>query len=154
MKTTNAKNTFYPVCFCAISRLPIFDFQRYLFTQFCRSLLYKMYEAHRDKVKDFTIEFYLTLLFHHLSYSSEIQNEVEVQSIRSRETFIRYRNYKAVGLTLPNFTVQALLENIRPKQIMEIAKLLLLERKVIFVRDNCTDNALIIESLLMLLLPL
>ena len=78
-----------------------------------------MHEVHCDKQKQklqsiYSMEFYISLVFHHLSYNSELQNEVEVvmmKDIRNREPFIRYRNYKGVGLTLPNFTIQALLEN-------------------------------------------
>lgn len=103
---------------------------------------------------EYSAEFYVSLLFHHLSYSAELRNEVEVLSLKTRETFIRYRNYKGVGLTLPNFTAQALLSNVRPRQIVEMLRFLLFERKVIFIRDNCSDSALIIETLLMLLAPL
>lgn len=112
-----------------------------------------MYTSHVSRTSGYSLEFYLSLVFHHLSYSADLQNEVEVIA-ENRAPFVRYRNYKAVGLTLPNFTVQGLMENVAPKQIIEIVKLLLLEKKIIIVRDNCGDNALLIESILMLLSPL
>lgn len=109
----------------------------------------------KQKTKSFpTLEFYVSLVFHHLSYSADLQNEVEIISSADTCITLRYRNYKAVGLTLPNFTVQALTGSIRPETILELVKLLLLEKKIILVRDNCSDNALLIETLLMLMSPL
>ena len=107
--------------------------------------------------KKYTVEFYISLLFHHIYYNSEWQNEVEIfyrDSRKHRRTFARYRNYKPTGFTLPNFTFQPLLESIKPNRILELTKFLLLEKKILLVRDQYSDNAVIIESLLMLLSPL
>lgn len=105
----------------------------------------------------YPIEFYISLIFYHLSYNSCLQNEIEIvfeNKLKKPQRLFKYRNYKEVGLTLPNFTVQALIENIEPAHIMELIKLLLLERKVLLISSNCSCNAVIIESILMLLLPL
>ncbi len=107
--------------------------------------------------KKYTVEFYMSLLFHHLYYNSEWQNEVEIfyhDSHSHRHTFARYRNYKSSGFTLPNFTFQSLLESVKPNRILELIKYLLLEKKVLLVRDRYADNAVLIESLLSLISPL
>jgi len=59
-----------------------------------------------------------------------------------------------MGLVLTNYTIQVLLENIKPKDIMMLVKCLLFEKKLILIRNNCNDNALLIEGLLMLFSPL
>lgn len=90
-------------------------------------------------------------------YNSEWQNEVEIyyqDHHKHRKTFAHYRNYRDSGFTLPNFTFQPLLDSIKPKRILELVKYLLLEKKIILIRDNYADNAALIESLLMLLSPL
>ena len=99
----------------------------------------------------YPFEFYLSLLFHYLSYNSELQTEVEIISSNSS---IRYRNYKLSGLTPPNFTIQPLMRAIKPKQILELTKFLLFEHKIILISDKSSDNAILIESLLMLISPL
>lgn len=90
-------------------------------------------------------------------YNSEWQNEVEIyysDQHKHRKTFARYRNYKPYGFTLPNFTFQPLLDSVKPNRILELVKCLLLEKKILIIRDNFADNAALIESLLMLLSPL
>lgn len=107
--------------------------------------------------KKYTMEFYLSLLFHHIYYNSEWQNEVDIyyqDHHKRKKTFLRYRNYKPVGFTLPNFTFQSLLETIKPNRILDLLKCLLLEKKILLIRNNYADNAVLIESLLMLLSPL
>ena len=107
--------------------------------------------------KKYTMEFYLSLLFHHVYYNSDLQNEVELfyrDHHQRRRTFARYRNYKTTGFTLPNFTFEALLSAIKPNRILDLMKFLLLEKKVLLIRDHYADNAVLIESLLMLLSPL
>ena len=152
-----------PTSFCVISQIPLFDLQR--------SWLIEVYEAYiaarsgdayksalrNTPGKKYTLEFYISLLFHHIYYNSEWQNEVEIfyrDSHKHRKTFARYRNYKPVGFTLPNFTFQPLLEAIKPNRILELIKYLLLEKKILLIRSQYSDNAVIIESLLMLLSPL
>jgi len=151
-----------PMSFCIISQLPLFDLQKKWLIETYES--YIVLKAENNKmiknqtpVKKYTMEFYISLLFHHIYYNSEWQNEVEIfykDSHKNRKTFARYRNYKQVGFTLPNFTFQPLLESIKPNRILELIKLLLLEKKILLIRDNYSDNAIIIESLIMLLSPL
>lgn len=143
-----------PVSFCLVSQLPLFDLQK--------KWLVKVYEAHTAakgfaKGGKYTLEFYISLLFHHVYYNSEWNNEVQVyyrDSFKRKRNFIRYRNYRSVGFTLPNFTFQALLETMKPNRVLELVKYLLLEKKILLVQRNYSENALIIESLIALLSPL
>ena len=97
------------------------------------------------------MEFYISLIFHHLTYSSKIQNEIAFVSDKTTP-FARYRNCK--GISIPNFSFQPLLESINADYLLLIIRLLLLERKVILIRDNFNNNAIIIEGILMLIYPL
>jgi len=140
--------------FCIISQLPVFELQK--------KWLIEVYEAYiasksNSHTRIYTIEFYISLLFHHLYYNCEWQNEVEVfyrDKRNSKRTFIKYRNYRSEDFALPNFTFQTLLETIQVNQILELIKCLLLEKKILLIRDQYSDNALLIENLLLLLFPL
>lgn len=144
------------MAFCIVSQLPLFDLQK--------KWLIKVYEAYilstgdqKIRMKKYTVEFYISLLFHFMYYNSEWQNEVEIfyrDCDRQLQTFTRYRNYKPIGFTLPNFTFKSLLKTIKPDKILELVKCLLLEKKIILVHKKYSENAIIIESLIMLLSPL
>ena len=72
-------------------------------------------------------EFYMTVFFNHLYYSDDIENDIEVEEIRERNTphstvahtkktsnriissFFRYRNTKSYGFTLENYSFELLL---------------------------------------------
>eukprot|EP00826_Nyctotherus_ovalis_P005862 TRINITY_DN11337_c0_g1_i3.p1 TRINITY_DN11337_c0_g1~~TRINITY_DN11337_c0_g1_i3.p1 ORF type:complete len:149 (-),score=8.40 TRINITY_DN11337_c0_g1_i3:63-509(-) len=140
--------------FCVISQLPVFDLHKKWLIE-----VYEAYIASKNdsRARKYTLEFYISFLFHHLYYNSKWQNEVQIHYKDKRnnsKTFINYRNYKPEGFTLPNFTFQTLLESIQPRQLLELIKCLLLEKKVLLIRDQYSDNAVIIESLLSLLFPL
>lgn len=86
-------------------------------------------------------------------YNAELKNEVRLV-IGKNTHFAQYQNYKLRGITPTNFTFQSLIEAIKPTQLLQILKLLLLEKKIILIRDSCDDNAVLIESLITLLSPL
>jgi hypothetical protein len=127
-----------------ISSLPVFEFQR--------ALINALYESIKCD-SQYSLEFYLTLSFHHLFYNAELKNEVRLV-IGKNTHFAQYQNYKLRGITPTNFTFQSLIEAIKPTQLLQILKLLLLEKKIILIRDSCDDNAVLIESLITLLSPL
>ncbi len=171
-KTEEVVTTLVPTSFCLISQLPLFDLHKFVFTpQFAdRKWLVEIYKAYfarsEEKTKtagteparlEYTMEFYLSLLFHYLSYNIDLQNEIVIMykdRSSSAKGLLRYRNYSEIGITLPNFTFQSLLESIEPIHIIYLMKLILLERKIIFVRTDCNDNAVLIESILQLINPL
>ena len=136
-----------PTSFCVISKMAIFELQKnWLIRTFFA------YRVNSDKEEDYTLEFYISLLFHHLYYNSKWQNEVEI--LNKGKPFATYRNYQSSGLTLPNFTFQLLLETMKPNKILELVQCLLLEKKIILVKSQYSDNAIIIESILSLMFPL
>lgn len=139
----NSSKVVCPTCFCLISGLPLFTLQR--------TLLESMHSTLTAPGK-YTLEFYVSLAFHHLAHNGDLQNEVQV--VLNEAPLLRYRNYKSAGFVLPNFTVQTLLEHVKPKHIMQLVNCLLFEKKLILIRDNCNDNARLIEALLVLLAPL
>lgn len=126
--------------------------------------VYKAYLSNLNTIKNpskerkkLTVEFYLNLLFHQLNYNSEWQNEVLFftrDQNRKRKTLLRYTNYKENGFFVPNLSYKLLLDSIKPNSILLLVKLLLLEKKILLVRSNYADNAIIIECLLSLLYPL
>lgn len=71
-------------------------------------------------------EFYLTVFANHLYYQDDIENDIEIEEIRERNTphsvltkkrgtnriidsFFRYRNTKQYGFTLENYSFELLL---------------------------------------------
>jgi len=110
-----------------------------------------------DPPENYTMEFYTSILFHHLSFNPSLNNEIELIYFdrgNKQKRFLRYRNCKDTELTLPNFTFRALLKAIKPYHLLDLIKLLLLERKILLVQNDQNSLALIIESLLILLYPL
>jgi hypothetical protein len=70
------------------------------------------------------------------------------------DSFFRYRNTKSYGFTLENYSFELLLQSLKPERIMFLIRCLLLERKIILIKKNFGDIALIMESLVSLLNPL
>lgn len=144
-----------PLCFCLISRLPLFDLHKKWLTEVYKDYVFKLYgSAEERKESDYTLEFYVSLLFHYLGYNASQMDEVAVVSREERKEIMRYRNYSEIGITMPNFTFQVLLETIEPSYIVYLIRLILLERRLIFIKNDCADNTIIIESLLQLICPL
>jgi hypothetical protein len=115
-------------------------------------------------------EFYLTVFFKHLYYSEEIEYDIEVEQITEKKSttthkstkkssnreimrFFRFRNTKSYGFTLENYSYELLL-SLKPERIMFLITALLLERKIILIKQDFGDIALIMESLVSLMNPL
>ena len=133
-----------------ISRLPLFELHK--------KWLAEVYNAYSTKAKnEYSIEFYISLLFHCLVYKVEAKNEVALvykDRLNKLQELMRYRNYNEIGITIPNFTFQLLFEKIEPICILNLIRIILLERKLIFIESDCSNNAIITESLLQLVYPL
>ena len=78
--------------------MAVFTFQEMLL-----NVIYSIYES-KDKHEKYTIEFYLSLAFHHLFYNPFLQNEIIINS-HINSLSIRYRNYKNSGINLENFSI-------------------------------------------------
>ena len=114
-------------------------------------------ETASHKLETKSMEFYISMLFNYLYYNSDSQNEVEIYYTDLRKqnvSLFRYRNYKENGLTIPNFTFQKLLCVLQPPRVLDILRIIMLERKLVLIHNDYTVNAVLIESLLSLLSPL
>jgi hypothetical protein len=111
------------------------------------------------------IELYVTLFFNHLYYCDELDKDIEVEEkIRKHKkkkrvedeslSYFRYRNTKSYGFTLENYSFELLLQSLKPERILFLITALLLERKVVLIKKEFGDIALIMESLVSLLNPL
>lgn len=118
----------------------------------------------------------MTIFFNHLYYCEEVDKDIEIEEIRERstpvahgvdgtkkrhkhkrkviESYFRYRNTKTYGFTLENYSFELLLQCLKPERILFLITALLLERKIILIKENSGDIALIMESLVSLLNPL
>lgn len=110
-----------------------------------------MYNSYIEKKNQFNIEFYVSLIFNYFVHNVDARNEV---AIYYKGELVRYRNYREIGITLPNFTFKELFKSIVPEHIITLIKLILLERKLILIKSDCSKNAIIIESLFQLICPL
>lgn len=129
------------------------------------------------------IEFYLSVFFNHLYYSEEVDQDILIEEIRERklpstynqggrqcpptcskkkhkhkekvvDCFFRFRNTKTYGFTLENYSFELLLQSLKPERILFLITALLLERKIVLIKENFGDIALIMESLVSLMNPL
>lgn len=115
----------------------------------------------------------MTVFFNHIYYCEEVENDIEIEEIREKmtpsavgndkkkktkkriiESFFRYRNTKSYGFTLENYSFELLLQSLKPEKIIFLITALLLERKIVLIKDNFGDIAVIMESLVSLLNPL
>jgi hypothetical protein len=70
------------------------------------------------------------------------------------ETYFRFRNTRNYGFSLENYSFELLLQSLKPDKIIFLLTALLLERKIVLIKSNFGDLALIMESLVSLLAPL
>lgn len=69
-------------------------------------------------------------------------------------TYFSYRNTRKYGFALENYSFELLLQSLNPDKILYLVTALLLERKIVLIKENFGDIALIMESLVSLLNPL
>jgi len=101
-------------------------------------------------------------LFHQLSWNSDSNSEIEIYKKEQhqgnnksyRKSVIRYKNNSENEMYFPHFSFKLLCETINPESILFLVYSLLLERKIILVASDYSNNAIIIESILSLLYPL
>eukprot|EP00826_Nyctotherus_ovalis_P066106 TRINITY_DN9749_c0_g1_i2.p1 TRINITY_DN9749_c0_g1~~TRINITY_DN9749_c0_g1_i2.p1 ORF type:complete len:270 (-),score=71.96 TRINITY_DN9749_c0_g1_i2:380-1189(-) len=144
-----------PSSFCLISRLPLFELHKKWLVEVYTACSFRKLRGETNV--EYTLEFFVSLLFHYFAYRVNAKNEVAVvyeDRSKKLQELMRYRNYNEIGITLPNFTFQLLFEKIEPICILQLIKIILLERKLIFIESDCANNAIITESLLQLISPL
>lgn len=66
---------------------------------------------------------------------------------------LKFRNLKPSGFQLENFSFDLLLQKLKPDKLVYLVTALLLERKIVLIKDEIGDIALIMQGLLTLLNP-
>ena len=74
-------------------------------------------------------------------------------SSREETTFFQYRMTKPFGISLENYSFELLLK-LKPEKILFLINALLMERKMVLIKEDFGDIALIMQSLVSLLNPL
>jgi DENN domain-containing protein 3 len=72
---------------------------------------------------------------------------------RKKEVLLKYRNSKEFGFNLENYNFELLLQTLRPEKIIQLVTCLLLERKVVLIKQQIGDIALIMQALIALMNP-
>ena len=65
----------------------------------------------------------------------------------------KFRNMKPFGFQLENYQFDLLLQKLKPEKLIQLFTALLLERKIVLIKDDIGDIALIMQSLITLLSP-
>jgi len=85
----------------------------------------------------YSIEFYLSMLFNHISIIPELHTEVEISFAKAKsQQFIRYRNISEGPFTLPNYTYKYIFQRISKENILLLYNIVLLDRKLILISDQ------------------
>jgi DENN (AEX-3) domain len=100
----------------------------------------------------YTAEFYLSVLFHHLFFS--LDDSVGVIITFNKSPFMSYRNGLNAPMSLENLSYGVLIQKMPIKNLIELLKLVLLERKIILVSDGNGEIGNLIECVLCLLHPI
>ncbi len=100
----------------------------------------------------YNAEFYLSVMFHHLFFS--LDDSVGVMITFNKSPFVCYRNGMSAPMSLENLSYGILIQKIPIKNLLELLKLVLLERKIILVGDAIGEIGNIIECILCLLHPI
>ena len=147
-----------PYSFCLISSVPLFDVHKSLLLKLYQNFLMKLTaESTKQPYKEkYTMEFYLSMAFHHLYYNPELHNDIEIVCSKPKTSLLmRFRNCRDSPFSLPNYSYKPLLGgNLTALCLADLVRVLMFERKLIIVCDNYGESALLTESLLVLIQPL
>ena len=100
------------------------------------------------------LEFYVSLMVNHLWHSSAAESEIVLERrSEARGSLLAYANSRLYGLSLDVFPARAALEQLRPASIVTLVNALLLEKKLILVKEDVGDLALLVEGLLSFIRP-
>lgn len=120
---------------------------------FYSQILKTFYKVYTEDT-EYTLEFYISLIFYHFFYNSNWNREIQIVYKKDKHLlseFARYRNFPPNELPI---SLYDLLKLISPYHVVMLIFHLLLEHKVILLRTQYKNNAIFIESLLQLLSPL
>ena len=129
---------------------------------------YPLFSLHEDWLENvylsitkqsvYTVEFYISLLFHSLTFKPNMRNLIEVGHLDFAHykfiPLLSYSNFNETGITLSNQPFRKLFERIKANHIFKLLTLLLLERKILLIQNDDNDSAIIIECLTSLMSPL
>ena len=65
----------------------------------------------------------------------------------------KFRSIKPFGFQLENYPFDLVLQKLKPSKLIQLFTALLLERKIVLIKDDIGDIALIMQSLITLLNP-
>lgn len=84
---------------------------------------------------------------------AELEQQNSSKSNSKTEALFKFRNMKPSGFQLENFPFDLLLHKLKPEKLIHLVTALLLERKIVLIKDEIGDIALIMQGLLTLLNP-
>ena len=135
---------------CLISESPLFEAHKIILTKLSELVIQRISNVKTNE--KLSLEFYLSMIFYHLYFRLDQSNEIII--MLNKQPLIKYINWSDGPISLDNFTYSTLLRKIPFKNILDLIKMLLLERKIIIISDTPGEIAVIIESLLKLIKPL
>ena len=121
-----------------------------------------------------SLEFYISLMASHLWHSSSYESEIVLERrflkqeessaldsslVKTQEDeevrlpLLTYVNSRLYGLSLDVFPARVVLEQIKSNSIVTLVNVLLLEKKLILIKEDVGDLAIIIEGLLSFIRP-
>ena len=140
---------YIPYALCLISASPIYEIHKTLLKKL-GSLLSERIAGYTNE--KYTAEFYLSVMFHHLFLSMD--DSIGVIITFNKSPFVSYRNGMNAPMSLENLSYGMLIQKIPIKNLIELLKLVLLERKIILVGEGSGEIGNIIECILCLLHPI
>lgn len=140
---------YVPYALCLISETPIYDVHKILLKKLGSLVSDRITGVCNEK---YTVEFYLSVIFHHLFLS--LDDSIGVIITSNKTPFISYRNGMNAPMSIHNVCNGLLLQRISISNLFELIKIILLERKLIVVSDNYGDIGHIIECILCLMQPI
>jgi hypothetical protein len=69
------------------------------------------------------------------------------------ELLFKFRNTNSAGFFLENYKFELLLQTLKPDKIVQLFTALLLEKKIVLIKKEIGEIALIMQSLIALLTP-
>jgi len=89
-------------------------------------------------------EFFISFFSHFLYFDSSVTRDIQIDGFGGGGTGqLRYRNRRANEFNLENFAFELLLQTLKPDSILMLVIALLLERKIVLIKDHVGDIGII-----------